>query len=245
MRAAIDRGGSARRGFTLIELLVVIAIIAVLIGILLPSLAAARNSARRTKCLANLRSLGQGFRLYLNDSGDLFPKVMALTQGTGSPGVTGNATSLLDVMTEYVDAPAPRRSNPNDPASNYIVTDPFLCPSDIGSDDAATEFASIHEVWGTSYEYGPGVVIGFLEQLLVPRPAEGVTKAYELFASQGRDLPVMSDADDWHPRSTGIPRNSLFYTDLRAEWATEPMPGKEAIEFIEAAARFGGGNLRP
>lgn len=61
------------RGFTLIELLVVISIIALLVGILLPALGAARNTAKRAKCLSNLHQWGVGANAYGADNDDLFP----------------------------------------------------------------------------------------------------------------------------------------------------------------------------
>ncbi len=61
-------GTTRSTGFTLIELLVVIAIIALLVGILLPALAAARETAKTTKCLVNFKEIGQGFTLYANDN---------------------------------------------------------------------------------------------------------------------------------------------------------------------------------
>ena len=54
-------------GFTLVELLVVISIIALLIAILLPSLRRARESAKQTKCLANIRALASGSLVYATD----------------------------------------------------------------------------------------------------------------------------------------------------------------------------------
>jgi prepilin-type N-terminal cleavage/methylation domain-containing protein/prepilin-type processing-associated H-X9-DG protein len=62
-----------RRGFTLIELLVVIAIIAILAAILFPVFAKAREKARQSSCLSNLKQIGLATLQYIQDYDETFP----------------------------------------------------------------------------------------------------------------------------------------------------------------------------
>jgi len=82
------------RGFTLIELLVVIAIIAILAAILFPVFARAREKARQASCLSNVKQLGLGVQMYVQDYDECLP--IAMYQ-SGAVIVT-----VFDAVTPYV-----------------------------------------------------------------------------------------------------------------------------------------------
>lgn len=101
-----------RRGFTLIELLVVIAIIAILAAILFPVFAKAREKARQSSCLNNLKQIGVAFLQYSQDYDERFPKGDSAAWGDGAwPGYPHGG---------YVDAIYPYVKN----------VQVFVCPSD-------------------------------------------------------------------------------------------------------------------
>ncbi len=115
-----SEGFSASRGLTLIELLVVIAIIALLVAVLAPQLGPARGQARAAKCLANLRSQGQGLYLYTSEFRD-----------TLVPG----RMPLIDDCNTYVSLQGRRKYRPNFLAMTSLGTNvpPFDDPMDCRS----------------------------------------------------------------------------------------------------------------
>jgi len=96
-----------RRGFTLIELLVVIAIIAILAAILFPVFARAREKARTTACLSNVKELATAVHMYVQDYDETMPGYTVYTSNSASvprPYSGGSGTYLywMDVLWPYV-----------------------------------------------------------------------------------------------------------------------------------------------
>lgn len=83
-----------KNGFTLIELLVVISIIALLLGILLPSLNKARELARKTVCKSNLHSYGLALIMYTSDNGGTYPDCYKWLWKSGGGGCMWHDASL-------------------------------------------------------------------------------------------------------------------------------------------------------
>ena len=119
---------SGRKAFTLIELLVVIAIIAILAAILFPVFAQAREKARQTSCLSNVKQLGLGVMMYGQDYDETFPI-------GGWNAASGPLSSRW-----YVDV-APYIKN----------TQIRNCPSSPAKVDESTTAAYGSAGWGTDY----------------------------------------------------------------------------------------------
>ena len=152
--------------FTLIELLVVISIIALLIGILLPALGAARNAARDVVCSTQVRSHAQGFAIYAADNKDMPPPFSEGVPGdSSSPAYNasqdprwGGGKTWYEFLIEHgaaYDKYDTTITNHKDPREG-----PWLCPR--------AEFDEMASVHGSSPSWGGGYgvainVIGYGE----------------------------------------------------------------------------------
>ena len=118
----------SRKGFTLIELLVVIAIIAILAAILFPVFARAREQARKSSCLSNIKQLGLGMLMYVQDYDERFPNGRAVA-GSDDGNIVHNGWAWM--VDDNWRGQVPSQIFHRDIVDPYINNQQlWLCPSD-------------------------------------------------------------------------------------------------------------------
>ena len=196
------------RGFTLIELLVVIAIIALLAACLLPALSAAKDKAKRTVCLSNLRQINLGVRMYADDANDTSP----------ASQTTNRIVNYYKTLVQgYVGLPGP--PSPQDtlfacPADTFrywtspggVVFSPTGRHESAGANYSSYAFNGINK--DVTNASGSGAILGIAGQKLslIKRPDKTV-----LVIEQPAFFPY-----SWHgPKRPVADPNSCFFNNAK------------------------------
>jgi prepilin-type processing-associated H-X9-DG protein/prepilin-type N-terminal cleavage/methylation domain-containing protein len=223
----VSKHTHTRRAFTLIELLAVIGVVALLVGLLLPALSRARESANRTACLSNLRQLGAAMQMYLGASRGAYPRP---------------AQSRVDTPEDWVHF-QPWRDVAQGGLVPYLGGRVLVCPSD---DPAAhlpvPQFSMVAPVqYPFSYTVNAHIcrMVGqpTLRVGQVRRPGDVILFYDE--AAWTVDDGCMAWQEDRGGISDGTPRNVLADRhDRRAEGDRRLELGRGNVAFADGHAEF-------
>ena len=206
---------SLRHGFTLVELLVVIGLIGVLVGLILPAVQQARESAARTSCLNNLRQVGLALHSFHDSHGQLPPAVTNRVRGKKAP--TASLSWMVWILPEVGIDPLYRisveacvlDSNPlqNPPHTGFAtVIKTYVCPSDsrllspltdhTGTYGAFTSYIGISGTLPAGASRGRAGVLGFSPGIRLSDVTDGLSQT--LMAGE-RTPPDNLQAGWWYP----------------------------------------------
>jgi len=201
---------SLKKAFTLIELLVVIAIIAILAAILFPVFAQAKEAAKRTASLSNVKQIGTAFHIYVNDYDDVTPSLWG-GSGTCMPDGTNCSQEWWFGLYPYFK-------------SIDLVYSPERTDGTAGSYNAYGQALGIKHYAGYGYNWGPigwrgGGLLGKQQytaagqSFLVGVPTTSVESVAEMFSfGDTYDTPRMTNgigfsADSWQGTSNSALRH--------------------------------------
>jgi prepilin-type N-terminal cleavage/methylation domain-containing protein len=193
----------AERAFTLIELLIVIAVIAILAGIAIPALTSVLERAKVIKDMSNLRQIGLGLQLYLNDKDSLLPVLNA------APGIGTNASPVI--CPKYI-------------ATKKVLQSPFDKRADSEADDAPVSYGINQNLYDLIGGNMTRVVSPASTILMAPNynGNPGVVASWTGLAAMAPfvvNLPVGGAGMTTGPQRNGTQINALF-CDLHAETLT-------------------------
>jgi prepilin-type N-terminal cleavage/methylation domain-containing protein/prepilin-type processing-associated H-X9-DG protein len=200
------RAHHERRAFTLVELLVVIAVIGILIGLLLPAVQAAREVARRTQCLNNLKQIALA-TLEFHDANGTFP------MGRQQPNTFSQHALILPFMEQsnaFVQLDLTVGTGTN--TGRYVQVNAFLCPTDF--DDrmndptvSGDQYDPVLGAWGrNNYRANAGNDVGITTN-------SGTTKAKE----QNNGIFLTNEVVRISQVTDGTSHTALFSEKIRGD----------------------------